>query len=112
MAETTLKSGRSICLDASFLNAAQRERALRLAGDVDANFLAIECVCDEERVKQLLDARKAAGTDPSDADFAIYLKQKEAFSGWDPIPAYQRLSVNTTDGIPERELSLLGAFVS
>ncbi len=111
-AREALNGGRSICLDASFLDAAQREKALALAEEADANFLALTCHCDEEQVRRFLEERQAAGQDPSDADFSIYLRQKEAFRGWDPIPAYQRFPVDTTGGIPERELTLLSAFVS
>ncbi|MBW1659411.1 MAG: AAA family ATPase [Deltaproteobacteria bacterium] len=102
----------SLCLDASFLDAVQREQALAIAKEMDVNFLAIVCHCDEDQVKRLLEKRQAEGSDPSDADFDIYLKQKEAFKGWAPIPAFQRFPVDTTEGIPERELSLLASFVS
>jgi len=111
-ARDTLGKKRSLCLDASFLDAAQRERAYAIAQEMDVNFLAIVCHCEEDQVKRLLEKRQAEGTDPSDADFSIYLRQKEAFKGWDPIPAFHRFPVDTTEGVPERELSLLAPFVS
>lgn len=110
-ARETLRDGRSVCLDASFLDASQRERAAALAGEIGANLLALVCHCAEDQVRKFLEERRAAGNDASDADFGIYLKQKEAFKGWDPIPAYSRFSIDTTGGIPEEELDLLAPFV-
>ncbi len=111
-AKKSLATGRSVCLDASFLDSVQREEALELAKELEANFIALECHCDEGRVRRFLQERAAAGRDPSDADFSIYLKQKEAFKGWDPVPAYQRMHVDTSEGIPEGELEHLAPFVA
>ncbi len=106
-----LREGCSVCLDASFLEGSQRGRALALAEKYRANFLAIECVCDEKQVANYLKRRREEGKDPSDADFSIYLRQKAAFSGWDPIPVPRRFSMETTRGIPEEEISMLSAFL-
>ncbi len=111
-AREILGAGRSICLDASFLEKKQREEALRLSRELQVNLLAIECACDEERVKQRLQGRNKEGKDPSDADFSIYQRQKEVFGGWDPIPSIRRFTIDTTHGISDTELSMLAAFVA
>lgn len=106
-----LSSGRSVCLDASFLDAEQRRRLLTLKEETDANLLAVECRCDEDVVQRRLRGRREEGTDPSDADFSIYQNQKANFRGWDPIPPVQRFYVDTTHGTEDAEISMLAAFV-
>ena len=110
-AREALAKGRSVCLDASFLESGQREQALALARESQANLLAIECVCEEKAVREYLNQRQKGGKDASDADFSIYLKQKEAFSGWGPIPAHRRFTMDTTRGISEETISMLSAFL-
>ena len=109
-AENSLKAGDSICLDASFLDPLQREMAVRTAERQQAALTVLLCQCDEAEVREHLSKRKEAGEDPSDADFAIYLKQKAAFTGPAPIPASRVFSVDTSGDIPEGELELLAPF--
>jgi len=111
-ARASLSSGKSVCLDASFLGSDQREQALQLSEETQANLLTIECRCNEESVKRRLSERQGGGKDPSDADFAIYQKQKEAFNGWGPISPMQLFPVDTTHGVPDQELSMLVALVT
>jgi len=71
-AKKLLSEGRRVILDATFLKRWQRELILR-------NFPAAVFVwvyAPEEVVKERLLKRK---NDPSDADYSVYLKQKEAF---------------------------------
>ncbi len=110
-ASALLRRGRHVCLDASFLDAPQREKAWALAETQGVNFLAIECRCAEEQIERYLKERASKGTDASDADFSIYLRQKEMFDGWAPFPPSQRFPLETTRGIPTEELALLAAYV-
>jgi len=106
-----LKGGESVCLDASFLDPLQREMAVKAAARQQAALIVLLCQCDEAEVRKHLGKRKAAGDDPSDADFSIYLKQKEAFSGPAPIPASRVFPVDTSGKIPDAELEMLALFV-
>ncbi len=110
-ARDILGRGQSVCLDASFLGKTQREEVLTLSRQMDATLLAIECRCDEAAVAAYLARRKQEGWDASDADFSVYLRQKETFEGWDPIPTHRRFPLDTTKGIPERDIDLISVFV-
>lgn len=77
-AKEILKNQRLI-LDATFLRAAGRQRALALAEAVGKPWLILETVCPEEIARQRLAARK---NDASDAGYAQYLELKKF---WEPI---------------------------
>ena len=110
-ARGVLQTGRSVCLDASFLGRDQRERILALAQETGAILLAIECQCDEATVADRLHRRSVEGGDASDADYSIYQQQKAHFEGWDPLPSYCRFPVDTSREIPRDEIVLLSEFL-
>jgi len=70
-AEELLREGKRIVLDATFLRRWQRELVRKKLGEP----LFILATAGEEEIKKRLSAR----VDVSDADFGIYLKQKEVF---------------------------------
>ena len=57
-AQDQLKSGRSVVLDATFSRRKWREDARRLARDVDANLVFVECVCAESTLRSRMEARE------------------------------------------------------
>lgn len=62
-----LRRGRPVILDATFSRAKWRLEARRLAADVDANLLFVECRCSEETLRRRLAARDEKKAGPSDA---------------------------------------------
>jgi aminoglycoside phosphotransferase family enzyme/predicted kinase len=76
--EKLLKSGRSVILDATFSKERFQKAAQLAAENANAEFQIIECVLDEEEIKKRL-AKRALTKSISDADFDIYLKQRELF---------------------------------
>ncbi len=58
LAQDQLKSGRSVILDASFSRVKWREEAARLARDVDANIVFVECAACEETIRERLERRE------------------------------------------------------
>ncbi len=70
-AQELIKKGKRVVLDATFLRSYQRKMALERFPD--ALFLLIDA--PEEEIRRRLNRRK----DISDADYSIYLKQKEVF---------------------------------
>ncbi len=70
-AEELLREGKRVVLDATFLRRWQRELVRKKLGEP----LFILATAGEEEIKKRLSAR----VDVSDADFGIYLKQKEVF---------------------------------
>jgi predicted kinase len=57
LAQDEIDKGNSVLLDATFSRQEQRREVLRLAADMDANILFIECRCREEVIRQRLEKR-------------------------------------------------------
>ncbi len=76
--EKLLQSGRSVILDATFAKERFRKAAQLAAENASAEFQIIECVLGEGEIKRRLQKRSKT-KNISDADFDIYLKQKELF---------------------------------
>ena len=66
LAAEKLARGQTVIIDASYRNRNHRLRARAAAKSAGADFFLVECVCQEAIIRQRLDARRAAGTDPSD----------------------------------------------
>jgi uncharacterized protein len=90
-----LRQGRSAIIDASYKRREDRLRAAELAKKWNAGFFVVECVAPEGIVKQRLDAREAAGTDPSDGRWELYLSQKADFEPMTELPEETHLVVDT-----------------
>ncbi|WP_208023537.1 AAA family ATPase [Halorussus pelagicus] len=72
----TVEAGRSVVLDGTFKDAADRERALELAESLDARFRLVKVECDESVVRERIESRE---DDASDADFEIHAMYREQF---------------------------------
>jgi hypothetical protein len=66
LAQDEIDRGNSVLLDATFSRKEQRREVSRLAADMDANILFIECRCREAVIRQRLEKR-AESPDVSDA---------------------------------------------
>ncbi|WP_135853721.1 AAA family ATPase [Halorussus salinus] len=75
-ASATVEGGRSVVLDGTFKDAADRERAVELAESLDAPFRLVKVECDESVVRDRIAARE---DDASDADFEIHAMYREQF---------------------------------
>jgi uncharacterized protein len=91
-----LKQGRSAIIDASYKRRAERLRAAEAAEKSNAGFYLVECIAPEGIVKERLDTRQAAGTDPSDGRWELYTAQKGDFDAVTEFPAATRMVVDTT----------------
>jgi uncharacterized protein len=80
-AEKILKQGDSVILDASFIKASERGRALELALKLQADFFILECRLDEASTRQRL-AKRLKNRSVSDGRWEIYEPQKKKF---DPV---------------------------
>ena len=58
-AQEELKNGRPVILDATFSRQKWREEAVRLAQDLDANILFVECTCSQAAILERLGRRTA-----------------------------------------------------
>ena len=95
LAADRLQQGRSAIIDASYKRREERLRAAEAAKKWNAGFFVVECVAPEGIVKERLDARQAAGTDPSDGRWELYIAQKADFDPVTEFPAAMHLVVDT-----------------
>ncbi|HET9014935.1 MAG TPA: AAA family ATPase [Thermomicrobiaceae bacterium] len=78
-AREALGAGRSIVLDATFLDPRWREEAARSAGLAGADMLLVECRCAPEVVQARLARRGRVAAEASEADWAVYQRQRERY---------------------------------
>ena len=95
-----LSRGSSVIIDASFKKADERYRAGRLAEEMDADFLIIECALDEETIKQRLKQRIKEGS-VSDGRWEIYQSQKADFEAVRGVPQQNHVIVDTSRPVNE-----------
>jgi len=94
-AEECLRKGDSVILDASFKKAGERMRAKNLAEQTGADFLIIECILEEDIIRQRL-ARRQERRSISDAREGLLEPQKDVFEAVDDVPDDQHVVVDTS----------------
>jgi predicted kinase len=98
LAQEVVEKGESIILDATFSRSHQRDEAIRLARDVDANIIFIECTAPYEILKERLVEREKTAC-ISDARLH-HLKQLKA--NFEPLGELQNdmhLTINTEESL-------------
>ena len=109
VAEYLVKQGVPCILDATFNKEERRRKVVELAERNNVPIYFIECICDEEVVKERLKGDKRFS---SDADWEVYLKLKREF---EPI-MQDHIIIDTTRGSVEaadiliEKLKLLGVI--
>ena len=78
-AQTALKNGKSVVLDATFKKEEERKFAKIMANEFWVKYEIINVVCDEKILEKRINERTG---DASEATFEIYLKSK---SGFEPV---------------------------
>jgi uncharacterized protein len=96
LAAADLTAGTAVVLDATFRQASDRRQAYALAETAGAPCWFVECRCAEPAVRQRLERRAARGEGASDADWTVYLQQRERFERRGPEEAGRHLIVDTT----------------
>ena len=97
-AKHVLTKGGSVIIDASFIKAKERLRAKELAEEVNADFFILECVLDEESIKQHLAERLEQGS-ISDGRWEIYEPQKRQFERIVEVPPQNYVIIDTSQPI-------------
>ncbi len=97
-----LREGRSVLLDATFGRRSSREDAAAFAERQGADFWVVECVANEEQVKQRLFRRERRGSSVSDGRWEIYEQEKATFEPLDELPASRHILQDTTR-VPAKE---------
>lgn len=75
LAETTLGAGYSVIVDATFLKSTQRAAFRDLARHLKLRFGILACDAPEDGLRARIDARRAAGGDPSEATQEVLTQQ-------------------------------------
>ena len=78
-AEGYLAAGHGVILDATFQRRVDRDRAAAVAAAAGAPVLFVECRADDAEIRRRLAVRTARADDPSDADWAIYVQQRDRY---------------------------------
>jgi hypothetical protein len=100
-ARKDLEAGESVILDASFKKQADRQTALGLARNTQADFLFVECQCSDEEIRKRLDRRAREKNEPSDGRWELLAEQKKDY---DPVEGFDPdffLSLNTERPLEE-----------
>jgi predicted kinase len=87
IAETKLKKGKSVIVDASYQYAHDRQDVMELAKKINSQVYFILCHCPEIEMKRRMDLREKDPAAVSDGRWEIYLKQKKRFESPDELSA-------------------------
>lgn len=94
LAQEEINKGCSIILDATFSRCHQRDEALRLARDLDANIIFVECTASNETLKKRL-AMRDASTTISDARLHHFKQLRARFEPLNDLPNEMHICLNT-----------------
>jgi predicted kinase len=109
----TLRDGRSVVVDATFLRAEYRAEALRAAAAAGAAALVLDCRAEATVIEARLRRRTSAEAHGSDADVAVYRNQRRFAPRDAAVPGLDRLIVHTDAGpdeVAERTLEAVWAW--
>ncbi|MBI5553030.1 MAG: AAA family ATPase [Desulfobacterales bacterium] len=108
LAQEQLAQGRSVILDATFGGRRRREEAVRLATDMDAGWLFIECACADATMIARLDARESH-QGISDARRQHFEPFKASFEPLDELPPERCLRIDTAQTVEGNILKIMAA---
>jgi hypothetical protein len=96
LASQKLAEGKSVIIDASYKNRADRQEALAAAEKLKADFFIIECICPENIIKERLALRMSDKGGASDGRWEIYRAQKKAFERITEMPDNSHIIIDTS----------------
>jgi predicted kinase len=94
LAQQEIEKGRSIILDAAFSQRHDRDEALRLARDMDANIIFVECTASNETLKKRLSIRDVS-TMNSDLRQQHFKHLCTRFESLQELPDEMHIRINT-----------------
>jgi aminoglycoside phosphotransferase family enzyme/predicted kinase len=100
MAQEDLKKGRSVILDATFSQEHQRDKAIRLSGDMDVNVVFIECRTPFKILKKRMKNRMSASS-ISDARMHHLPDFIKRFESLDDIRDEMHILVDTSNSLDD-----------
>jgi aminoglycoside phosphotransferase family enzyme/predicted kinase len=100
LAQDEIEKGYSVILDATYSSRHQRSEVLRLAKDMDANLMFVECICPEAILKERLMSREATSS-VSDARLRHLEQIKARFEPLDEVRDKMHIDVDTERPLEE-----------
>ena len=97
-AKHILGEGGSVIIDASFIKAGERQKAKKLAQEINADFFIVECTLDEESIKQRLTQRREQGS-VSDGRWEIFEPQKRQFEPVVEVSPQNHVIIDTSQPV-------------
>jgi aminoglycoside phosphotransferase family enzyme/predicted kinase len=94
-AEECIGGGHSVIVDATFLEARQRERFADLARRAGRRFVVVRCTAAPSLLRERIGARDTSGRDPSEADAAVLERQLQLIEGPTAGEAPYTISIDT-----------------
>jgi len=92
-AESYLKKGENVVLDATFKTRDLRNKVKKLAEETNSNYVFLYCNCPEEKVKKYLETRVKKRS-VSDGRWEIYIKQKDSFEKLEQDECFVEIDVS------------------
>jgi len=106
LAQEEIEKGASVILDATFSSKHNRNEALRLARDMDANIIFIECLSSVAVIKDRLKKRETKIT-VSDARLHHFKELKSRFEPLEDITEEMHIEIDTQRPIKENLMKIL-----
>jgi predicted kinase len=103
-AESILKAGHHVVLDATYLRASDRDSCRALAERLGTRFFILDLQAPEALLRDRVARRLAGGHDPSEADWAVLARQ---MAGADALARCEMPFVLTLDAAAELDLDAL-----
>jgi predicted kinase len=107
-AETKLKQGDSVIVDASYQYPHDRQEIRTLARDLNCQVYFILCQCPEEEMRRRMELREKDPAAVSDGRWEIYLKQKKRFESPNELSDSELIILDTSASIEELMEELAG----
>jgi aminoglycoside phosphotransferase family enzyme len=110
LADSILRAGHNVIVDASFLDRAERNRFCDLAGRASAKFVIVSTSAEREELRRRIDRRDRVDDDPSEADITVLRYQFDHADVLDEKERECTMEVATDRSVDiDRLVSLLGA---
>lgn len=102
-----LQAGHSVIVDATFSRRAYRSEFVDAAARLGLPYYVVHVTSSDEVVRERLVRREREGRSASDADLAVYLREKESFEPPTETPSRHVLEAISGEGIPEEQSSIV-----
>jgi hypothetical protein len=111
-AAAELAAGRGVIIDATFQRRVDRDAARAVAAAAGAPLLFVECRADAAEIRRRLAARCARGDDASDADWAVYARQRLHYQSYGADEPHIAIDTAREDALAVVEQALRGTTVA